>query len=54
MNCVEGLLTHFKVLEKDFHLHYAEVMKHFLAMNFLALAYTMIVLGSWVRAKLSE
>ena len=34
--------------------HNAGAMKYFLAMNFLALAYTLIVLGSWVRTKLSE
>lgn len=34
--------------------HNAGAMKYFLAMNFLALAYTPIVLGSWVRTKLSE
>jgi hypothetical protein len=29
-------------------------MKYFLAMNLLALAYTMIVFGSWLKAKLGE
>lgn len=28
MNCVDGLLNHFKELEKDFHHHYVEVMEH--------------------------
>lgn len=34
--------------------HNPQVMKYFLAMNFLALAYTMIVLGSWVKSKLVD
>jgi len=34
--------------------HSPHVMKYFLAMNMLALAYTLIVLGSWARKKLSE
>jgi hypothetical protein len=29
-------------------------MKYVLAMNLLALAYTMIVFGSWLKAKLGE
>ena len=34
--------------------HSPQFMKYFLAMNMLALAYTMIVLGSWTKRKLSE
>ena len=33
--------------------HSPQVMKYFLALNMLALAYTMIVLGSWVKRKRS-
>jgi len=34
--------------------HSPQFMKYFLAMNMLALAYTLIVLGSWTKKKLSE
>ena len=34
--------------------HSPQVMKYFLAVNMLALAYTMIVLGSWIRGRLSQ
>lgn len=34
--------------------HSPQHMKYFLFMNVLALAYTMIVLGSWIRRNLSE
>ena len=34
--------------------HSSQHMKYFLAMNMLALTYTVIVLGLWIRRKLSE
>jgi len=34
--------------------HSPQHMKYFLAMNLLALAYTLLVLGSWIRRKLTK